>query len=138
MAKSRKEMDPKFQWDFTHIFPSKEAWENAYKEVEARIPEIAALQGKLCESAESLKKGLDTINEISEKAELVYLYAMLHKSGDGGDPEYQQMEGRAISLIVGMSTVASFVEPEILAADESVIKGYMEEPSLASSGRIPA
>ena len=125
-------MDPKFQWDFTHIFPSKEAWENAYKEVETRIPEIAALQGKLCESAESLKKGLDTINEISEKAELVYLYAMLHKSGDGGDPEYQQMEGRAISLIVGMSTVASFVEPEILAADESVIKGYMEEPSLAT------
>ena len=123
-------MDPRFQWDFTHIFPSKEAWETAYKEVEARIPEIAALEGTLCASAESLKAGLDKINEISEKAELVYLYAMLHKSGDNGDPEYQQMEGRAITLIVKMSTVASFVEPEILAADESKVRGYMEDPGL--------
>ena len=130
MSQARKEMDPRFQWDFTHIFPSKEAWETAYKEVEARIPEIAALEGTLCASAESLKAGLDKINEISEKAELVYLYAMLHKSGDNGDPEYQQMEGRAITLIVKMSTVASFVEPEILAADESKVRGYMEDPGL--------
>ena len=130
MSKARKEMDPRFQWDFTHIFPSKEAWETAYKEVEERIPEIAALNGTLCASAESLKAGLDKINEISEKAELVYLYAMLHKSGDNGDPEYQQMEGRAITLIVKMSTVASFIEPEILAADEETVKGYMEKEEL--------
>ena len=130
MSKARKEMDPRFQWDFTHIFPSKEAWEAAYAEVEARIPEIAALQGTLCASAEALKTGLDKINEISEKAELVYLYAMLHKSGDNGDPEYQQMEGRAITLLVKMGTVASFIEPEILAADEATVKGYMEKEEL--------
>ena len=128
MSKARRDMDPRFQWDFTHIFPSKEAWEKAYAEVEARIPEIAALEGTLCASAESLKSALDKINEISEKAELVYLYAMLHKSGDNGDPEYQQMEGRAITLLVKMGTISSFIEPEILAADEETVKGYMELP----------
>ena len=68
MSKARRDIDPKFKWDFTHIFPSKEAWEKAYKDVEAAIPEISALEGKLCLSAESLKAGLDKINEISEKA----------------------------------------------------------------------
>jgi len=130
MSKARRDIDPKFKWDFTHIFPSKEAWEKAYKDVEAAIPEISALEGKLCLSAESLKAGLDKISEISEKAELVYLYAMLHKSGDNGDPEYQEMEGRAISLIVSLGTVASFVEPEILAADESAVKSYMDAPEM--------
>ena len=132
MSKARKEMDPRFQWDFTHIYPSKEAWEKAYAEVEARIPEIEALKGTLCASAESLKAGLDKINEISEKAELVYLYAMLHKSGDNGDPEYQQMEGRAITLLVKMGTVASFIEPEILEADEATVKEYMEKPEITT------
>ena len=71
MSMARKDMDPRFQWDFTHIYPSKEAWEKAYAEVEASIPEIGAMQGTLCASAESLKAALDKINEISEKAELV-------------------------------------------------------------------
>ena len=33
----RKEMDPKYQWDFTHIYPDKAAWENAMAEAEAAI-----------------------------------------------------------------------------------------------------
>ena len=117
MSKARKEMDPRFQWDFTHIFPSKEAWEEAYAEAEGRIPELAALEGTLCASAESLKSGLDLVHQVSEKVELVYLYAMLHKFGDNGDPEYQQIEGRAITLLVKMSTALAFLQPEVLAAD---------------------
>lgn len=130
MATLRKDIDPKFKWDFTHIFPSKEAWEKAYKEVEAAVTGISALEGKLCSSAESLKTGLDKINGISEKAELVYLYAMLHKSGDNGDPEYQEMEGRAINLIVALETACSFIEPEILASNDEDIKRYMDRPEM--------
>ena len=31
-VKARKEMDPAYQWDFSHIFPTREAWEEAYAE----------------------------------------------------------------------------------------------------------
>ena len=132
ILKSRKEMNPEFMWDFSHIYADKAAWEEAYKEVEAAVPAIAALQGKLCESAESFKSGLDTIYSAQRKLELVYLYAMLHKSGDNGDPEYQEMVGRAINLIVSMSTVAAFIEPEILACDESTVRSYLEKEELAT------
>ncbi len=129
--KSRKEMNPEFMWDFTHMFPSKEAWEAEYRECEGEVAKISALAGKVCESAESFKNALDTLYGISKKAELVYLYAMLHKSGDNGDPEYQAMEGRAISLFVALGTATSFLEPEILECDESVIKGYLDRPEMA-------
>ena len=132
LLKSRKEMDPKFMWDYSHMFADKAAWEKAYKEVEETIPSIAALQGKLCESAESLKNALDIIYSAQQKLELVYLYAMLHKSGDNGDPEYQEMVGRAINLIVSMSTVAAFIEPEILECDEATINSYLENEELAT------
>ena len=124
-------MDPKFMWDFSHIFETKEAWEKAYAECEAEIAKLPSLAGTLCASAESLKAGLDTVYAASKKMELVYLYAMLHQSSDNGDPEHQAMQGRAVNLIVAMNTSIAFLEPEILACDEATIRSYLEQPELA-------
>ena len=125
MSNLRKDMNPEFMWDFTHIFESREAWENAYNEAMAEVQTLSTLPGTLCESAESLCTGLGKIFSAAQKVELVYLYASLHKNGDNGDPEYQQMEGRAINLYVAFSTAISFMEPEILAADEEKIREYL-------------
>ena len=92
MSNLRKDMNPEFMWDFTHIFESREAWENAYAEAGAEVQKLSALPGTLCKSAESLADGLNKIFSTAQKVELVYLYASLHKNGDNGDPEYQQME----------------------------------------------
>ena len=129
--RARNEMDPKFMWDFSHIFETKEAWEKAYAECEAEIAKLPSLAGTLCASAESLKAGLDTVYAASKKMELVYLYAMLHQSSDNGDPEHQAMQGRAVNLIVAMNTSIAFLEPEILACDEATIRSYLEQPELA-------
>ena len=125
-------MDPRFMWDFSHMFATREDWEAAYKECEAEIPKLSALAGTVCDSAESFKNALDTIYGVSQKVELVYLYAMLHKSGDNGDPEYQAMEGRCINLFVAISTAISFLEPEILECDEAKINEYLALPELAT------
>ena len=128
---ARNQMDPKFMWDFSHMFETKEAWEAAYAECEADIAKLSSLAGTLCASAESLKTGLDTVYAVSKKMELVYLYAMLHQSSDNGDPEYQAMQGRAINLIVAMNTAIAFLEPEILECDEQTVRSYLEQPELA-------
>ncbi len=119
-------MNPEFMWDFTHIFESREAWEAAYEQASAEVEKIYSVQGTLCNSAADLEKGLDLIFSAAQKVERVYLYASLHKNGDNGDPEYQQMEGRAVNLYVAFSTAISFMEPEILAADEQKIREYLD------------
>ena len=128
--KARNELDPKFMWDFSHMFETKDAWEKAYAECEAEIAKLSALSGTLT-SAENLKAGLDAVYGVSKKMELVYLYAMLHQSSDNGNPEYQAMQGRAVNLIVSMNTAIAFLEPEILECDEATIRSYLEQPELA-------
>lgn len=129
--KARNEMDPQFMWDFSHMFADKQAWEAAYADCEADIRALSTLPGTLCDSAESLKAGLDKVYAAAKKMELVYLYAMLHQASDNGDPEHQDMLGRAVNLIVAMNTAISFLEPEILACDEATVNAYMERDELA-------
>src|SRR5699024_9822901 len=107
--KNRKDMDPSFLWDFTPIFPSREAWESAYQEAEASIAGLAAYEGTLGESADALKKALDAVHAAGEKIERVYLYASLHKASDNGDPQYQAMEARSVTLLVSYQTATAFL-----------------------------
>ena len=104
----RKEMDPKYQWDFTHIYPDKAAWEAAMAEAEAAVAGLAALPGTLKVSKDGFKKGLDAAYAAMEKVELPFIYANLHKWQRAGAPEY----GRPGHDPVGQGHVhASLYEP---------------------------
>lgn len=125
--RSRKEMNTEFTWNLKDIFSSDEEWEKAYSQAEEEVKGLLAVSGNLCTSAKALKEGLDAVFAVSEKVERVYVYASLHKSEDNGDPENQEREGRAINLFVAFSTAISFLEPEILAADEEKVRSYLRE-----------
>ncbi len=133
---NRKDMDPAFQWNLSDIFPNSEAWETAYVAAKETVMQLPALSGTLRDSKDSLKTGLDQIYAASEQVELVYLYAMLKKSGDNGDPEAQRLEGRAMSLYVTFSTAVSFVDPEILSIPEQELHAWLSSPELAEYRHI--
>ncbi len=124
-------MDPAYQWDFSHIFPSREAWEAAMAEAGEYIAKLSAIPGTLSASPEALKHGLEVLYAASQKAELVYLYAMLHKSSDNGDADHQTMEGRAIQLLISLQMASAFLEPELLAMDQDTLKAWIALPELA-------
>lgn len=128
--KARKDMDTKYMWDFSHIFPNREAWEAAYRDAWAGIDTLPALEGTLGASAGSLKAALDAVFAVARKAELVYLYASLHKNGDNGDNEYQAMEDRCIRLMTKFDAALAFMTPELLSIPEATLNGYMAEESL--------
>ena len=129
---TRAEAKKEYTWDFTGIFPNDEAWEAAYAHADSEIDRIPAVAGTLGRSAESLKTALDLIVGVSEKVELVYLYASLHLSTDNGDPQFQAMAGRATNLYVKFSTAVSFLEPEIVSIDAERLAGMMQDPGLAT------
>lgn len=133
---TRKEVDPANTWNFSDIFADDAAWEAAYTEAEAALAGISLLEGTLGQSAASLKAALDTVYAASEKAELVYVYAMLRKNVDNGDPVYQKMQGRAMNLIVRCSTECAFLDPEILSIEADTLHAYMEDPILAGYRHI--
>ncbi len=134
--KARSEMDPRFQWDMSHIFESTQAWEEAYAKASELISGLPVLQGMLGASAEALKNACDRLYEAAHAVELVYVYAFLCKSSDNGDPANQTMEGRATNLYVSFSTASSFFTPEVLAIEEDVLIKYINDPILSSYRHI--
>ena len=124
--KLRKDMNPEFQWDVSHIFADNKAWETAYDEVTKVLPALEALSGTLNTSAESLKSALDTFFAENLKMEIVYIYAMLCKAADGGDSEAQTMMSKAASLYSKFSSAVSFFTPEILSMEEDKMEAFMQ------------
>lgn len=129
--KKRSEMNPKFMWDFSHIFETRAAWEAAYNAADEAIGRIDEVKGTLGDSADALQRGCAAIADASEQMERVYIYAMLHKSADTGNADYQTIEARAMSLVVRMNAAVAFLSPEILSMDEKKLNLYLEDPRLS-------
>ena len=129
-VKARSEMNPAFTWDLTPIFADEAAWKAAYAKAEEAVKALSDLPGTLSKSAEALAEGLNRITEASQQAERIYDYAFLMKSGDNGDPAAQEMEARAIGLLVQLETATAFVDPELLTIPEDTLNGWMEREDL--------
>ncbi|MCI6836296.1 MAG: oligoendopeptidase F [Eubacteriales bacterium] len=127
----RSEMDPRFQWDFTHIYPDKAHWEAAMTEAEKAVEALSALHGTLGQSKDALKKGLEQLADASQKVEIPYIYAMLHRAADGSEPAYQEMEARGMSLAVKANAATSFLDPEILAIPKEQLDAWMAQEDMA-------
>ena len=123
----RKDMDPRYQWDITHISPDETAWEAAMAEAEQAVAGLAALPGTLRTGKEGLKKGLDAAYAAMEKIELPFIYANLHKCADGSEPEHQSIfYGTHPALI--SEEVFEKVQRENLLNAEVIAKAYKIEP----------
>jgi len=134
--KQRNEIAEQFTWNFSDLFASDEAWETAYAAAEQKIAALDAVKGTLGTSPEALRQGLDAIYAAAREMELVFLYAMLRKNVDNGDPKYQAMQGKAVNLSVKFSTACAFLDPEILAIDANRLSEMMRHPLLASYRHI--
>ncbi len=122
---ARKDMDPKFQWDFTHMYADDAAWERELNAVVSDLDKIAAIEGTLGNSREAFKAGIDTVNGIAERLERVYIYANLHRCADGSEPKHQEMDGKAMSAYVRFSTALAFMDPEILSIPEEKLNEFL-------------
>lgn len=129
---NRSEAQERYTWNFSDIFESDEAWERAYAHAEQRLEEIPPLAGTLGDSVDSMKKALDTVTDVQREVELIYLYAMLRKNVDNGDPTYQTLSGRATNLFVKLSTYAAFLSPEILSIPADTLGEMLRDPQLAT------
>lgn len=125
-SKPRREMNPDYMWDLTPIFKDIEAWKAAYELAEREVQALDTLPGTLAYSEQHLKEGLDKIFSAQEKVERVYAYAFLAKSSDNGDHASQDMEARAIRLLVALETATAFVNPEILSIPAEMLEQWLK------------
>ena len=129
----RSEIDDQHKWKLEAIFDSDAAWENRFETVADRIEELAAYEGRVTESPETLLELLELREELMRAVAELAVYARLRSSEDTRNQEYQALSAKAETLSSEASTVASYIEPELQSLTEAEIEEFIEaEPELAT------
>lgn len=124
---------PKAQtWNAESVFPSLQAWQDDYADVESMMEELHPFQGTLGASPERLADWLDVSSQVERRIAKLYFYAIMSTSTDGNNNDFKALVGRAISLYGRGQAFSAFAMPEILAlGEEKVLSWIQAEPRLA-------
>jgi oligoendopeptidase F len=123
----KAEVDPKYTWDLTEIYPNLEAWEQARDEVLASFEEVEALRGTLGNSANDLYEALALVSDITRKAARVSTYANLNADEDLRVTETQERRQLGQIMFSRFNEATAWMQPEILRVGEEVINAYLKE-----------
>ena len=127
MIKKREEADPKYCWRMEDMFPSDEAWEQAFEELKEKAGAFRERKGTMAAGPQMLFRVLKEQEELELLTERTVVYASQRYHQDMGNRRYQEMSGRAQAAAAQVSDAMSFVSPELLALGEETLNSYMEQ-----------
>ena len=129
--RKRDEIPAQYKWNMQDMFATDELCEEEAQQVLDLAKEMESYKGRLGESATTLLAFFQKLDEIQYHGERVYVYANQRYHEDTAISKYQGYSAKADSISVAMSSAISFMNPEILSLDESVIEQfYKDEPEL--------
>ena len=128
---TRDQIEDKYKWRIDWVYADKSSWQKDLDKAKAMLPEAAAYQGHLADSAEKLLAFIKWDEELSQLIERVYLYAAMKQDENNGDTEAQAMRSAAQTLAVEASSLTAFFSPEVLAMDPARLEDFLSRPELA-------
>lgn len=128
---SREEIDSKYKWDLSSMFPSDEAFEAGLEELKAYCPKLLAFKGKISASAQALLEFLQLEDQMNLLLYKIINYAERKSDEDTRVAKYQAYVANATSAYTQVGEATSWFAAELLAIPaESVEKFYAEVPAL--------
>lgn len=124
-AVERSQVPERLTWKLADLFPTQEAWEAGLKDVQRRIPRLAALKGTLASSADQLKRALDLWMEVSRDAARVGVYASMLADQDTRDTKASAMKQRVEQMQVDLGSATAWIRPELIGLGSERIRGYL-------------
>ena len=76
-ATERADIPEQYKWNTADLYPNDAAWFAQADDIAARIPKVAALQGKLGKSAKDFYKAVDAIASIDKDLTRLATYASM-------------------------------------------------------------
>ena len=126
--REREQMDPRYQWNLSHIYPSDQAWEAALHGLSDEVKRCARWNGRV---AENPAQAIREVFALYEALAPVDCYAFLRKETNNADETAQALAARATALQIELNTAVSFLEPELNELPEETLTALMNDPDLA-------
>lgn len=128
--RNRKDVPEEYKWKLEDIFPSNDAWEECFFALSERMGKIASYKGRLSDE-DALYECLILSTSLSHDLSRLYQYARMRRDEDAREPLYQGMTDRADALAVRLSSLSSFVTPELAAMSTDVLKALAAKKRFA-------
>ena len=131
MAKQRNEIEEKYTWDLTTIFPTDEAFEAELAQISEEVKKAASLAGHLLDSADSLLTTTEIQLDLMRRIEKLYSYAHMKNDQDTRVAKYQEYQAKGMTLYSEFGQSFAFYEPEFMAITEEQYQAFLaEQPGL--------
>jgi len=131
-AEPARPADPANVWDLTLLYKDEAAWRAAKDRIAAEIPKIKAYQGRLGESAATLREAMDFLYGLRKEFVRLGVYASLNRDENTRNAAALERTQELGLLGTEFSRATSFFNPELLAVGETKVRGFLDtEPGLA-------
>ena len=131
MAKQRNEIEEKYTWDLSTIFPTDEAFETELAQVSEELKNASNLAGHLLDSAESLLRTTEIQLDLMRRIEKLYSYAHMKNDQDTRVAKYQEYQAKGMTIYSEFGQTFAFYEPEFMEITEDQYQAFLaEKPEL--------
>ena len=131
MAKQRNEIEEKYTWDLSTIFPTDETFEAELAQVSEEVKKAASLAGHLLDSADSLLTTTEIQLDLMRRIEKLYSYAHMKNDQDTRVAKYQEYQAKGMTLYSDFGQSFAFYEPEFMAITGEQYQAFLaEQPGL--------
>ncbi len=132
LVPERSAVDPKYTWDLSSIFPSWEAWEAAFAELDRGIDAYRQYEGTLAQGAEQLLRALADRDALGQLSYKVWYYPALQYDEDQRNNTINARRQRVQLLMARWQQATSWFQPELLRLPLATVRRWMDEvPELA-------
>lgn len=126
-AKTRNEIPDKYKWNLEAMYSSDMSVLIDIEKGLSMSMDFLSMQGKITNSPKNLLDALNLYTETMKKLEKAYVYSHMKHDEDNANSIYIELLGKATSALTQFSSCASFFIPELLQAEKSIIKNYINE-----------
>ncbi len=123
------------QWDLSTLFKDHTAFEEAFASLKSHVTTVASFKGKLS-TYESFKDYYYLQNDVMVLLYKVYQYAQLKSHLNLKDVQAASKVQEVMYVLNQFQQASSFASPEILAAGEETIMGFIEKDPLLKTYRF--
>jgi oligoendopeptidase F len=122
----RSEIPDEYKWDLSSIFPSWQAWDEAYVRLESLIAAFAARRGSLASGAEALRGAFQAMDELGQLTYSVWYYPSLAHDEDQRDNEIGARRQKVQILLARWQQATSWFNPELLSLPLERVRRWMD------------
>ncbi|MBN2091733.1 oligoendopeptidase F [candidate division KSB1 bacterium] len=130
-TRERSEIPVQDTWNLNDLYPTIDAWNAAKISLTTEFDKVTNFKGKLAKSSADLLACLKLNSDIGREFGRLYSYASMLSDQDTREAKAQGMKQEIAQMGTDFSSKSAFIEPEILAMDESQIQKFIAaEPGL--------